>query len=217
MKLSDLLDNYSPVYPTNGDWEETFQVLHDDPHEYATVLSLIEEYKASGGFRDPIILTTHTEDAEEGEVYVPQVKDGTHRVYALHLMGVEDVYVHEGYRLPSHEDIETEDYSAYPIMETYVKIFDTLAEDEVEAAMSSLRSFKVNDGTWVTCDVACYINNILNFTWSTTLLDEEELQELSDVVVSRVNKVIPGHETKTRTFVFWNENEDNETWKEFSK
>lgn len=217
MKLSDLLNNFHPVYPAGGDWEEAFQVLHDDTHEYNTVLALIEEYKHNGGFRDPIILTTPVEDAEEDEEYIPQVKDGTHRVYALHLMGVEEAYVQEGYRIPSHEDIDTEDYSVYPLMETYVRVLDDLSEEEVETAFSVLRSFKLNDRMWITCDVAAYIKNTVNLTWSSTVLDEEGLQEISDAVAERINLYLPGHETKTRTFIFWDEKQDNETWEEFSK
>lgn len=169
MHLDDLMKNYKPVYPPSGVWEDTFKVLRDDPVEFNTVTTLVEELDKHGEFRTPVILSSYEEwlkseleyvydPGEERDVYVPRVSDGTHRVYAH--------YLHA-----EHKEVKTQvGYDSVEgfvptIVSTFVFPDVTYIDDEAWDIFEKVRSFKLSDEIWVTTDAMMSSGNEVFIEW----------------------------------------------------
>lgn len=141
MHIDDLLDSYLPVYPENGNWDETFKILREDPHEWDTVQKLVAILNNEGAFRDPIVLDKSDTD---GSGYV---SDGTHRVFAHTLSEVKMVKVAEASDAPTNND----EHQPYLVT---VFILDGNWSDELfDAMFSPLRSFPISDSLWANSDL----------------------------------------------------------------
>jgi hypothetical protein len=160
MLLSVLLETYNPVYPNGGSWEDTKNLLLSDKIEANIVHTLAEELTRDKQFKEPIrigmgygSLNPNNPNAEEEDDWleVPYVLNGTHRVVAHMITGIQEVKVLNDADI---EDEDTESESYYPWLETEIQ----LAEDhhfviDDDLVFGALRSFRLNPTTWVEADL----------------------------------------------------------------
>jgi len=154
--LSSVMFHWRPVYPHGGDWEDTVRVLLECPGEHALVEILRGELRKNGRFNEPIYLSYSPREEDDGEVYEESwtVGNGTHRVVASYLEGVDTIHAtrlnDDGKPEPEYLDLEmTLDISgASPTCEGDIE------SDELDFVMDYLRSFRLDDETWVECGTA---------------------------------------------------------------
>jgi hypothetical protein len=102
MKLDELVNNYRSMAPSFKSWQITLEEMLADPFERFTVEGLAAELKEHGFFRKPVMLGAYEQWADDSKTEdedvllstEPAVENGTHRVCAHLLAGVDDVHVH---------------------------------------------------------------------------------------------------------------------------
>lgn len=168
MKLSELLATYSSVYPESGKWEETVELLLNDPVERATVEDLLEELSVHGTWREPILLDPGDEE------YPPTVANGTHRVVASILHGLETVPVSHttAPATPAEDSPETTSYSW---LESEIRFAEPLSEELVDQLFGVLRSFRVDGNHWLTSAMLSADTAHARSSWATTALAPEAI------------------------------------------
>lgn len=81
----------NPVYSETQQWPDTMKLLMDDPIDCHIINELMRQYQKQGKFRYPIIL------ARDNNAEPYMVVDGTHRVIAAKLLGLETIWVSYGF------------------------------------------------------------------------------------------------------------------------
>lgn len=176
MLLSELVENYRPVYPDNSTWEETSKFLFELEPELME--ELIEECKTNKGFRNPVRLS---KDPEDGDY----VADGTHRVcVALHL-GLKE--------LPHTFDYV---YDSDYYLETHVTQTsgEKLTEDEVDVLSLAFRSIRLNDTVWLNCDMHY---GQWSFMWTEDRV--ELIEEINTKVLNKFKELFPNSSFTVKT------------------
>lgn len=212
MLLKDILSDYKPAYPDNGLWSDTFEMLAENSYDKEIVDTLIAEYTRDGEFRSPIILSTLAEDGgDEDYEYEPYVKNGTHRVYALYLMGVEEVEVQHGYQDVSSEEIYGEEWTPYPNTVTVIKFDKDFSDDEYEDLwdnlMQALCSFKVSDTFWLESDLGVS-SNVITVYWAGMEFDEDRLNIINNATAQRIADKVTKEQCITKTVTFFSEEDE---------
>ena len=81
----------NPVYSETQQWPDTMKLLMDDPIDCHIINELMRQYQKQGKFRYPIVL------ARDNNAEPYMVVDGTHRVIAAKLLGLETICVSYGF------------------------------------------------------------------------------------------------------------------------
>ena len=186
MKLSELVENYIPIYPEPYTWETTVQFILDDPIEAQTLNYLIEILKTKGQFREPVLLGV----AEwEDDVEIPAIMDGTHRVCAHILYGSEEVYVET--QKPYDPDKVWDESIEAPVLTSTISLPPEISDDEVEVLdlFGLLRSFPINDDLWVTCDVSSGSGNVMENMWNV----DPYIEGLADSITETILAILAEH------------------------
>ena len=144
MPLSELISQYSPVYPEGGSWDLTCDFLLNDEVDKEIVDTLVSVLKSGAGLREPVVLGSRTDDEDDPEF--PLVVNGTHRVCAHILAGVDTVlaaYASDVYDVSADE--VTNDHL---MIETVITFTPELNEEVEDKIGDVLRSFEVDETTW---------------------------------------------------------------------
>lgn len=176
MKLDYLLAMYRPVYPSSGLWAETLQGMLDDPSEKAIVDELVAVLLSGKGLREPVVVGVgeffrFPEDEADDKDGVEElaVVNGTHRVCAHMLSGVEDVFVVRSEDLPEFVDTETG-------VETVVTLSEKIAnEEEHDDVFGWLRSFPLNDDVWMESSLGSSGRDVFTMFWGEYVTMEDAL------------------------------------------
>lgn len=185
MRLAEIIEHYSPVYPQDMDWAVTVEHMLNDPAEKLIIDDLLEVLRSNRTFRESILLGPGYWDFNEG---VPSVLDGTHRVVALiiHNDPVLELSVrHEG-----QEDDEIPE-SEFPDQEIFANteiIFERpITEDEYDIAFTTFRSLKINDDLWVNSDLASGRDEMFSCTWNINQnrMETDALQKIHETIIER--------------------------------
>lgn len=178
MLLQEILNNYKPVYPEGYNWDITLDFMLTDPTESKIVYSLVATLMKGESFRRPVVLYNpddgpSVEDDGEEE---PHVADGTHRICAHIIAGVEEVYV-KNYLHSSdnaNEDADEEDLESS--LETKILLASTEKEEEFdnifEEIFTELRSLELSDDLWIVADVVSMQGNVISLSWDSSRLDD---------------------------------------------
>ena len=197
MSVSDVMQNYKPLYPHSGLWEDTFQMIKEDPIDCNIVQDLLSDLERNGEFREPIVLTTYEEYLEaeaeykyaEGNTtdpYVPHVSNGTHRVYAHYLSQNKEVKVQFG-RNPEGLPENDEDY---PILASKVVVPPELDAEQIYALFDHFRSFKLNDDVWVNSELVSTHYNNFHILWAFGTKDVEALVPHMELINNKTLSII---------------------------
>lgn len=201
MQLSELCNKYVPIYPDTHNWEDTVAYMLADPIEAHTVQELIKVLESGGKMRKPVMLGEATINDKEG---VPTVTDGTHRVVAHILSGVEDVFTEDYVEVDESDEVQLVEGRNYDLfLETTVTFSESLSEEELDVGFSLLRSVQISDDLWLTSGLGASRNMLFDITWD-IYSDEQEFssdfcESVSTAIESHLRKF--GFENKTFTVV----------------
>lgn len=160
MHITSLMKDYHPVYPANGTWEDTLQILLNDPVEKAILDELLNDLSVYGEFRTPILLSK-PEDEEGDKLYV---RDGTHRAMAHYLHPTQKTAsVQVGYVESGGDD------DFYPVLVTRLTYPQSIDDATSELLFDNLRSFKLNEEIWITSDIISTTGNSAISYWDSGL------------------------------------------------
>lgn len=178
MHVDEIMKNYKPLYPDSGLWEETFQMIKEDPVDYSIVQELLDDLEKHGEFREPIRLTTYEGyleavaeykhlEGESADPYVPHVNNGTHRIYAHYLSEHKEVKVQYGWEPVTDEN--------YPFLASRIAFPPDLGEAALYELWDRFRSFKLTDDIWVESELVSVSNNHFHIIWGFGLKKVAEL------------------------------------------
>lgn len=173
MKVSDLIKKYDHVYydlADTHDWRGLRDSMLDDPSHSSTIYDLVNDLENGGVFRNPVIITSD----DDGSF----VNDGTHRVIASMLAGVEDILVHDGY-------VDDND-GMIPV----TKIYGSGAWDEdFEIISDTFRSIRVNDNIWLTSSFDAMTADAYIVHWDAVDYDVYDQGEIDDVINAILDEI----------------------------
>jgi hypothetical protein len=158
MKISEILNNYKPVYPNAHDWNVTLAYMLSDPIEKAKIDYLVNVLKSGKTFRKPILLGVA--EFDEGTETLAIV-DGTHRVCAHMLANVDEVYV------MNDEDVAPDDSTSW--LSTEIVFKDNLSDENMDFLFDILLSFPLNDDIWMESSVSSMRHNMIYLMWDINL------------------------------------------------
>lgn len=139
--VSSIMSEYSPVYPASRNWIDTIELLTSDTDsiDAKIVKELQRHLLIDGKFRQPILLCSQDQENDDGRKIVHRyVGNGTHRIVAAYLSGVESIHV---------TDTENLDHCFW--FETSIQLPELASADDLEAVFDVLHSFPVNDEIWL--------------------------------------------------------------------
>lgn len=195
MDLNELMKNYAPVYPNSHQWADTFQVFSENTNDMAIVQDLVSDLLKDGRLREPVTLSTPEDEDEE---YQPFVKNGTHRIYAHHLAGIRDVYVHHGWVDTTDETVAPLD--DYDMVVTFIKFQEALADELLWEISDAVRSFKVSDELWFESSSMSFEGDqYMTLIWSqnNTLYSGNVAELVENNLVARISR----HSANTENIV----------------
>lgn len=158
MKLDDLITKYSPVFPEPYNWKTTLNYLLNDPVEKNILDTLVDILQNEGQFEKPVVYDDNYSAGDEKVTNTHFVVDGTHRVCAHILLGIENVNA-----IPEEKWKSNNYRYCLSSKLTFVKNFD---EDKEDALIALLSSFPYYDNTWFNSDVSTITGgNVIVFMW----------------------------------------------------
>lgn len=180
MLLTELINNYSPVYPEPYSWDNTFDYMMNDEHEKAIVDQLVIFLQNGETFRKPIILGA-AEFVENVETQA--VLDGTHRVIAhmLHNTQTPLHVLHENDRVNNEEEFTQ-------CLSTALIFHNSLTDEESDNLHDILRSFPLHENMWLTTSCSTMNNhlNTLHIMW-----DEDNINEINyELLHNRIKEIL---------------------------
>lgn len=179
MDVYEIMKNYKPLYPDSGRWEDTFQMIEDDPVDSELVQDLLADLENHGEFRNPIRLTTYEGyleavaeykhlEGDNPDPYVPHVNNGTHRVYAHYLSAKhKEVKVQFGWEPEVDEN--------YPLLASKITFPPNLEGEPLYELWDRFRSFKLNDDVWMESELVSVNDHSFHILWCFGLKKVEEL------------------------------------------
>lgn len=178
--LTELINNYSPVYPEPYSWDNTFDYMMNDEHEKAIVDQLVSFLQNGETFRKPIILGA-AEFVENVETQA--VLDGTHRVIAhmLHNTQTPLHVLHENDRVNNEEEFTQ-------CLSTALIFHNSLTDEESDNLHDILRSFPLHENMWLTTSCSTMNNhlNTLHIMW-----DEDNINEINyELLHNRIKEIL---------------------------
>lgn len=157
MLVSEIVESYRPVYPPDGDWQDTADLLYAEEPEHMARLSASLREK---GWREPISLTAF--GPLEMDTH-RSVDDGTHRMVIALREGVISVPVVTDGERPAYEETSW--------AELEVKLASgELTDDEDWKIFDVLRSFPLDEERWLNSDAGSSQSG----TWSFSYYDLNE-------------------------------------------
>lgn len=184
MLTSDLIANYSPVYPEGGTWAETAELLYSEEPDRMRELT---ESLSKKGWRKPIWLSTPDELEEEES---PKVFNGTHRVAIALREGVVSLPVASWHDLPEREDHPIANLEVELLSGELPSAVGTSYEDDPDLAIFDLlRSFPLDEDNWLNSDISTGSQGTWSFFYED--VDEAQLSKLKTVVRRRLRKAYP--------------------------
>jgi hypothetical protein len=220
MHVDEIMKNYNPVYPANGTWQDTFQVMRESPSDFDIIKELVSDLEKYGEFREPIVLSTEEEyvkewadyefdEGEELEPYSPFVRNGTHRVFAHYLSERKDAKVQFGWH-PNGEE-PAADTEWYPLIISRISFPAKLKEEAADELFDKCRSYKLTEHIWINSDLMSSYQNNYDFYWDSGLEKVEDLTPyvgLIDAKVTAIAKESGLNPTITTALVYSEEEED---------
>lgn len=188
--LSEIVENYAPVYPAGGTWQDTVDLMKNDETEWEVVTHLMNYLKTNPHFREPIALQSkelleedRLYDEEEGIVdenhdyNTPNVLNGTHRMVASILSGAETVLAEMIYpETPPNVS------SLVAVTKVYIEEPALNEEEIADFFFDHARSFPVNENVWVTSSTAYGRSGYYETYW------ENHPDELNDEILDEINQ-----------------------------
>lgn len=234
--LAAILEDYVPVYPhENPTWDANFKFMDNEPYDLAVVEELVRQAKRDGQFKEPVYLETwasrhyddvESEDDEDEDVRPPsklRVLNGTHRVVAAYRAGLSHVLATFDIPPTPEDDDEAGEYDAQDYFETDVMFLDPIQttyedDDEFDEFFSRVRSFPVDDDTWVVADMISTNDGGLHASiyWDAPVPDASEARE---AIVKRIDEILYERLRTFRSYVVLNtrvetftENDERGAW-----
>lgn len=186
MHIDEIMKNYKPLYPDSGLWEDTFQMIREDPIDSELVQDLLADLENHGEFRKPIRLTTYESyleaaaeykhlEGDNPDPYIPHVNNGTHRVYAHYLSTKhKEVKVQFGW--------EPEVDEHYPFLASRVTFPNGIDSEAIYALWDRFRSFKLSDGIWIESELVSVNDNKFHIIWEFGVKKVEELLPHTELI-----------------------------------
>lgn len=173
--VSDIVANYSPIYPDGDDWHETVNYLFTQDSEHMRELF---EALQNEGIREPITLS---QDEDEDKV----VLNGTHRVaLALH---------HGLVTLPARYGQKTDgDDEPCLVATVKLKTASTLSEDEDMRMFDVLRSWRLDEHNWITVDVV--FGSMGRWEYLLNCRDKKLIPKLKRRILAILKKNFPAYD-----------------------
>jgi hypothetical protein len=175
MSVKQLMEECYPVIPGDEKWETTVEfVIENDAFVMA---ALIEDAKTIG-FREPVSIYRYPEDN------YAVVTDGTHRVVAAFLAGIETLEVED--TTNAARVARKIDPTTTPTLVTEVVMNDDFSGDADDLGMV-VRSFPLGESDWVSAyDREEIANGHIEVTWD-RVVDFEETD--SSKIVSLIESI----------------------------
>lgn len=198
MHVDDIMKNYNPVYPTDGTWQDAFEVMRESTSDLNVVKQLVSDLEKYGEFREPIILSTEEEyikewsdyefdEGEELDPYSPFVRNGTHRVLAHYLSEHKDAKVQLGWH-PDGEEPDNTD--CYPMIVSRISFPTKLDDDSSDELFSRCRSFKLTEDIWINSDMMSSYYNKYDFYWDSGMEKVEDLTPYIELIDAKVTEIV---------------------------
>lgn len=179
MSVKQLMDECCPVIPGDEKWETTIEfVMEQDAYIMA---ALIEDAKTVG-FREPVSIYRYDEDD------YAIVTDGTHRVVAAYLAGIETIEVED--QTDAQNVARKVNADSSPLLVTEVKMNEDFYGDVDDLGMV-VRSFPLGASDWVSAyDREEVEYGHLDITWDRIIdvvaLGNDGVTALGDAITAAV-------------------------------
>lgn len=194
--LFEVMQEYSPVYPSSHKWADTINVLLEDDLE--VIEELKRQYLKDGSFRDAVVLEEADEDDPEDMAIIA---DGTHRVVVAYLLGADEITVSNEY--PDFED------KGFCLVTKIVPADEDFDDDDYDEIVEKLRSFAISDDLWLTSSLASSGPDGLEIYW-----DEDDLNLIpiiNDKFIELAGKFIEVNEFAITTYAsVWEDPHDKD-------
>lgn len=184
MNIHNLVKQVSPVYPETNTWDNTWDktksFLLDEEYDKDVVKNLEDELQRNKIFREPVSISVSPKAVVVDENdYDLIIADGTHRVVTHLISSIDDIHV----QLERNFSVT---YSKEELLVTTVTLRNpnSLTDDECEKLffkiMDRFRSFRTNNGTWVTCSGGGVSNNDIVMMWDGENYTSEQIGEIQN-------------------------------------
>lgn len=131
------MEKYAPAYPTTRQWKDTINFLTTDKYEKIIIKELQQQYLDQGFFREPIRLSEKTDPEKT-------LLNGTHRIVALHLLGIEDVKTEIGFGKYDENDINNQ-----YVIDFSFTIPNNEDDEKISQYYQIIRSFPYDKHVWI--------------------------------------------------------------------
>lgn len=204
--VAEAMKEYAPVYPESRQWADTVEYLLN--HDSDILDELKKQFLKFGFFREPVILKLN--DSEESfkncarndnsvSEHIGYVADGTHRLVAAHLLGLESILASDDY-----EEFEDPQFSIVTqVFPNSSKVKDAKnlsledSDDASEVVFEKLRSIYVSDDLWITSSFASGGSNGWNIYWDE--YDTSLAQVINEAVIARLAEFFPENSFTVKT------------------
>lgn len=181
--VSEVMDEYAPVYPESKIWTDTADFLLE--HDTEIITELQRQFLEQGRFREPVVLKLNDPDEDTNDLTddrIGYVADGTHRLVSAYLLGIENILVAN-----DHEETPETDYSIV----TQISNADqkALSDDENDTLFHKLRSICISDSSWITSSTGSGGSDGWSIYWDE--YDTSLLQVINSAVVSKLEETFP--------------------------
>ncbi len=193
MLLSELTTLYRPIWPEDGNWESTKNHLLSDPAEARIVKTLMAELQTNNKFNEPVCIGLgdfpNPESSNPDDyIEIPCVLNGTHRVVAAIINNAKEIDT------ITEEERKTE-WKTSPnpthYLETTVTFTQPLSDELNDSLFSTLRSFRLDDQTWLEADImtgsAHLDNSYIKMLWNITPTTESFNKTITKKVKEQLN------------------------------
>lgn len=176
IKVSELMDKYSPIYPNSNKWNDTIEYMKNSEIELNTINLLIKEFEKNNNFKEPVLVSENKN--------FNYISDGTHRVVAAFLNNPDNL-------IDIENIMEIKNNECTYSMVTEIKGFDLykISDDEIMYLQYILRSIKINDDIWITAGGAfSNFNNSFSVCWD-KIIDKEHF----NLINNRIEEIVSNY------------------------
>lgn len=196
--VNSIMSEYAPVYPESHLWKDTIHYLTSESKPDAKIVSeLRKNLKKYGKFRNPITLIEEDDSDEAWEGLRRRVANGTHRLIAAHLEGIETIDV-EYCWTEVDDDVQ---------LETTLSPDTPFTEDEIDFLFDEFRSFPVSDDLWLDADIAGSGPSGFYAYWSEGC--ESDIPRINEAIQKFLSKILPNRKISVTTDIVVNEETDD--------
>jgi hypothetical protein len=203
VQVEDLMARFNPAYPNGADWSQSIASIQKYASEAAQVEALRRELREGDGlFKEPVYVfydDGEDEDPEYQDEPSYNVGNGMHRIAATWLE--REALGGKIRCTATREDTLDDSATQYVVMRYTIDTTDArgafsdadrsddYTPDEMDYVIGWLRSFRLDDDTWVETEIMSSCDGVQNTEWWCP-------HDRQDALVARVKEICASHGVK---------------------